>query len=153
VEIPQWNNWRTSYDKVVSVSVPPGRHTVSAEAAGRDRLQVEYVVRGVPATADYNPVRVLAFDDGQMVYAWLQDRRSTWTGAGQEAPSRLSGLRTEMRGIPDGDYRIEWCDTWERLPAVEQRGRCTGGVLELPIPPFSRDIACRIGRSDGAALR
>ncbi len=152
--VEQYKNWRTPYDTTVAVEVPAGQHRIQPEAVGKDRLEVDYLFRNLLATAPRDPLRLLSFDDGQCVYLWIQSRMSTWKNLQRGIqPNAVRGMATRIDGLRDGCYVAEWWDTWRGRWSGKEQGESRAGVLVLPIPEVTRDIACRVQHQDGKPLR
>ncbi len=141
--IARYKNWITPYNKEVVVEVPAGRHTVRCEAVGKDRLEVEYFLRGAIAFERSRPVRAFGLRTSHAAYLWFQNRSSTWWTAWEgKAPIPLQGLTTRVHGLSDGTYRVEWYDTWQGKVTSTTTAECKGGVIELTLPKLTRDVAC-----------
>jgi len=143
--VEQYDNWRTPYDKTVTIAVPAGRHAIRPEAVGKDRLEVSYLLKGVVAFERTGPLRAHGLRTDKAAWLWLQNRTSHWrTAYAKKQPIAVEGMATRLRGLPDGRYRIEWWDTWEGRAASTAQAESKGGVLPLSIPKVARDIACLI---------
>ena len=57
----------------------------------------------------------------------------------------IIGAMTMVRGLPDGNYTVEWWDTWQGTNIAQQPAQCMNGGLPLQFPPIVTDIAARIG--------
>jgi hypothetical protein len=55
------------------------------------------------------------------------------------APTRL-----KLKGLKDGQYAVEWWETWKGSPARTERLNARGGVLELRLPELTADTAAKI---------
>ena len=143
--VKEYDNWRTPYEKSVSVDLSPGRHTVRPEAVGKDRLEVQYTLKRGISFERTRPLRAYGLRTDASGYLWLQNRSSTWwTEYEGKKPIPLSGMALKARGLPDGVYRLEWWDTWAANAASEAEAKSVGGVLTLAIPEVTRDVACAI---------
>ncbi|MBM3476723.1 MAG: DUF5060 domain-containing protein [Armatimonadetes bacterium] len=126
--------------------VPAGQHRVQVLNAGADWIEVLSFV--VAAYRDRNVYPDLA------VYA-LQatDRALVWAQNASHTPEVLSlGVRTEpvpgtsveLRGLRDGEYRIELWDTNAGTHADFGAVMCKGGVLSLRLPEVATDVAVKV---------
>ena len=144
-EIPQYKNWRTPYDKEVRISLAAGKHTIRPEAQGKDRLEVQYALRGAIAFEKAHPVRVLGFATPSAAYLWLQNRSSTWWTAWEDKqPIALPEMTTNVHDLADGVYQVRWFDTWSGEIHTAADAVSKDGLLRLTIPPLVRDVACLI---------
>jgi hypothetical protein len=151
--IEEYDNWRTDYDTRVIVEVPKGRHRIRPHAIGKDRLEVEYRLLGLVTTNPGSRLRAMSFDDGACLYVWVQDTRSTVDSVFRDASVLpVEHMAMRVRGLPPGEYLAEWWDTWEGKWVSKAELECAGDSLELAIPRFKRDLACRLRRADGKAL-
>jgi len=64
----------------------------------------------------------------------------------KQQPAEIKGTTIEIQGLQPGDYRIEWWHTYEGKIIKKERASLTEGLLHVSVPPFSRDIACKIER-------
>ncbi len=81
--------------------------------------------------------------DGEM-WVWVRDPASAWY-RNAEAIQPVSNGRLEVPMIGGvGAVRVEWWDTWSGESRAGDEVAVTGGVLEIQLPTFSRDIACKI---------
>ncbi|MBT3378637.1 MAG: DUF5060 domain-containing protein [Lentisphaerae bacterium] len=143
--IEAYDNWRTAYDERIVVPVPPGQHEIRVEALGKDRLEVEYKLGGAVAFEDLAPLRVRGFRTDNAIYAWLQNRSSTWRRLWDgKAPIPLPKMRLTCPQLPQGTYRVEWFDTWTGKTLGSQKVEAADRPLVLSIPPIDRDVACLI---------
>jgi hypothetical protein len=56
-----------------------------------------------------------------------------------------------MEGLGPGGYTVLWWDTHEGQPVSRQTVSPDRGRLLLAVPPFTRDLACKITPSGVAA--
>jgi len=50
----------------------------------------------------------------------------------------------EVRGLQDGEYHVEWWDTYEPDKIARAEAVCINGILRLETPEIERDIACKL---------
>ena len=143
--VEAYNNWRTPYRKSVAIDVPAGRHAIRPEAVGKDRLEVRYVLEGAVAFSRSRPLRAMGLRTDTAAWLWLRNRSSNWRTLydnGKVIP--IPGATTNVRGLPDGSYRIEWWDTWAGTTSATADAASKGGILHLNIPAITHDVACLI---------
>ncbi len=98
------------------------------------------------AAASDERVRVVGLQGKDCACIWLLNRQATWfkSVVGGAAPERLDGVELRLSGLADGAYRVQWWDTWRAATLKQETARASGGELHLTVPPFARDVACKI---------
>jgi hypothetical protein len=60
-------------------------------------------------------------------------------------PEPLPTLQVRIPDLPDGEWSVEWWDTISgEVVSTERLRTGPGGVLALPCPPFTNDIAAKV---------
>ena len=79
-------------------------------------------------------------------WLWLFHRAVAWKHVvtEQQTPPDLSDAAVELRGIPVGNYRLEWWDTRTGDILTTHRADADQEGLRLVAPPFRRDLAVKI---------
>jgi hypothetical protein len=98
------------------------------------------------ATASSDQNQLLGYQSDNVAYFWIFDKQATWWNQvlDKKQPTPISGETVEVRGLRPGNYRIEWWDTQEgRTIRAEQVSRGQE-ALQIQVPSFSGDIACKI---------
>jgi hypothetical protein len=90
--------------------------------------------------------RVLGYQGDDCAYLWISDSRATWWNliAENKQPEQVKNVTIEIHGLRDGTYRVEWWDTNDGKTIRTEQVSYAEGRLHIPIPSFSRDIACKI---------
>jgi hypothetical protein len=98
------------------------------------------------ATASTDSVRVVGLQGPRHGYLWLFDPNAAWTrlSTGGPEPKPIADATVELTGLEPGRYRVRWWHTREGKPVSEQTHATTDGTLRLPVPTFTRDVACAI---------
>jgi hypothetical protein len=91
-------------------------------------------------------VRVAGLQGDGGAWAWLSDADAAWWNVVVDGrtPQEVRGATLAISGIKDGDYIAAWWDTTAGRVIREDRAAARAGRLELPAPPFLRDIAVRV---------
>ncbi len=102
-------------------------------------------LRGTAASAD-EPVRVIGYQGNDRAYLWLSDSRTNWYTRIKEGkpPEPVTGRELTVPGLTDATYRITWWDTLTGRTIDNAQARTQDGSLQIIIPDFSSDIACKI---------
>ncbi|MHC4603545.1 MAG: apiosidase-like domain-containing protein, partial [Planctomycetota bacterium] len=100
------------------------------------------------ATASNEHLCLLGYQGSDRAYVWLFNSKATWWNLviEKQQPTEIKGTTIEIQGLQPGDYRVEWWHTYEGKIIEEERVSLTEGLLHVSVPPFSRDIACKIER-------
>ena len=79
-------------------------------------------------------------------YVCVQDPAATWWRIGVEGavPAEVKGAALTVEGLKPGPYAVQWWDTREGKVVKQDVAKASGGPLKLAVPPFSRDIACKV---------
>ena len=78
----------------------------------------------------------------------LKRRQAGWWNLviEKQNPQEIKDATVEIQGLEPGDYTVEWWDTYEGV-VIEKKPVSFGeGPLHIAVPPFSRDIACKISQ-------
>ncbi|MCA1595638.1 MAG: hypothetical protein LC772_04345, partial [Chloroflexi bacterium] len=136
----------TQYNKLYSVDVPAGKHTIRVTNEGADWATVGFsattaFVRRAPNLA----ISGLQFRNSAIL--WLRSPLYTWRDQFEKKPLPVqpAGVLV-LNGFRSGRYRITWMDThsgdWQPAQTVTARD----GKLALVTPAVAADIAARIDR-------
>ncbi len=136
---------RSDYNGLYAVDVPVGKHTVTVENPGNDWLLISYIMEGY-RRLDRPSYRVLGVERDGRGWLWLQNRQSTWgrQNRKQQDPMPIPASVLTVAGVPEGEYEVEWWDTWKGEVASRATVRAEQGRLRLAVPAFERDVACKI---------
>jgi hypothetical protein len=93
-------------------------------------------------------IRLLGYQGNDRAYMWLFNPQATWWNLVVEKrqPVEIKDATIEIQGILPGNYRLEWWDTYKGM-VIEKKPLSFGeGPLHIAVPPFRRDIACKISQ-------
>lgn len=95
-----------------------------------------------------NDIRVIGLQGRDCVYLWLFNPQATWWSqvVDKKTPGAIVSARLEVPQLAAGSYRVVWWDTERGTARHEDRLKQEAGKLTIVVPPFSRDVACRIVR-------
>jgi hypothetical protein len=104
--------------------------------------------RQTDAAISGDQLRVLGYQSDDCAYLWISDSRATWWNQVVESkqPEEVTDSTIEIRKLREGMYRFEWWETYEGKTIRTGQVSSTDGCLHVPVPSFSRDIACKIWR-------
>jgi hypothetical protein len=103
-------------------------------------------LRQTDTTISSDQLRALGYQGDDCAYLWISDSRVTWWNqiAENKQPEPVTDAAIEIRGLRSGNYRLEWWDTYKGRTIRTEQVSCTDGRLYVPVPSFSRDVACKI---------
>lgn len=92
--------------------------------------------------------RPIGLQGRDRAYLWLFNPEATWWNHVVEktTPNEVRGATLEIEGLAPGAYRVQWWDTATGKVLKEDRATQATGPLKLGVPPFARDIACKVVR-------
>jgi len=91
-------------------------------------------------------IRLLGYQGNDRAYIWLFNPQAAWWNLVVEKQQleKIKGATIEIEGLRPGKYRVEWWHTYEGKVIASEQLALGGGPLDIAVPPFSRDIACKI---------
>jgi hypothetical protein len=98
-------------------------------------------------TADER-LRIVGLQATDRAWLWLFHRAAAWEHVvtQQQTPPELSDAAVELRGLPAGNYHLEWWDTRTSEILKTDQSEADPGGLRLVAPAFSRDLAVKVRR-------
>ncbi|GMV45204.1 MAG: hypothetical protein AMXMBFR66_06020 [Pseudomonadota bacterium] len=126
----------------ISAPLPAGTHTVQLVNTGNDWLKIDrFHFDGVDIPV-LTTIGQLGTGGG---YLWVWDRDSDYHRTHHGV---VSGASLALNGLADGAYTIEVWPTWAGTGPLEtRRAASSGGLLELALPTFERDLALKVRRA------
>jgi hypothetical protein len=99
------------------------------------------------ATVSDPQLRLLGYQSSDSAYIWVSNSQATWWNLviDKKQPTQIKGATIEIKDLRPGSYRVRWWNTYEGKTISEERVPLASGALHISVPPFSRDIACKIG--------
>ena len=91
-------------------------------------------------------MRVVGLQGEGCAYAWVSDPGATWWRIAMESaqPAEVKGATLTVEDLKPGSYTVQWWDTREGKVIRQDAAKSAAGPLKLAVPPFSRDIACKV---------
>ena len=124
--------WTTAGLHTARATVPPGS---SAES---------------PQAEPDPDVVVIGMAGQDRAHLWLFHTQASWQQTVVQGipPMTVRGRHLKVFGLEDATCRVQWWHTREGRIVEESRQPSVGGFLEVPVPAFDRDLACRITEAD-----
>lgn len=103
-------------------------------------------LRPTTATTSEPRLRILGQQANDRAYLWLANRQAVWWNlvVQKRPPQPVDSAKITVEGLEPHSYVVLWWDTQEGEPISKQTVTPDGGRLQLEVPPFTRDIACKI---------
>jgi hypothetical protein len=103
-------------------------------------------LRPTTATTSEPRLRILGHQANDRAYLWLANRQAIWWNLVVEKrqPEPIDSATITIEGLDPHSYVVLWWDTQEGEPVSRQTATPNGGRLPLTVPPFTRDLACKI---------
>ncbi len=125
---------------MVDVPLPAGTHLVRVRNTGNDWIKLDgYILDGVQIPA----LAVLGQSSPTRGFIWVHDKGSDYHLVDHGS---ISGASVSVAGLQDRKYRIEFWRTRQPGGLIgTAQASTTGGVLEMPLPEFTEDVAVKWG--------
>jgi hypothetical protein len=141
------NIYQCAYNTDVAIDVPAGKHTIQFENIGKDWIGIKRIMLTNYKSTNFADARVLALAVGDTTLLWMQNKEYNWRNIYDGVtPAKIEGTTVGLEGLSNGTYRVRWYNPGEGVWMLEDKLRTRKGALELEVPAFNKDIACRIER-------
>lgn len=137
------------YNKSYGIDIPKGNHKIRVENDGRDWIKITLYQFENSGINTNNKIEVMGVRQNLNIFLWLRNEKYQWQLLKNEKIQELPETTSVLK-IPDlviGTYQVEWWDTYQGK--IFQRGVVSltqNDEIELNIPSFNKDIACKIYR-------
>jgi len=103
-------------------------------------------MQAATATTTEPRLLILGRQATDRAYLWLANRQATWWNlvVDKRQPQPIDAATVTVEGLSPGNYVILWWDTHEGEPISRQTAALNRAHLQLAVPPFTRDVACKI---------
>ena len=88
-------------------------------------------------------LRVIGLQSEGLILLWAQNKERIWS-KGNHLPSHLEEAEITLESVYDGEYFVEWWDTYSGSILDKKVITTREGELKLSGPTVSTDIACKI---------
>ncbi|MBN1526506.1 MAG: cellulase family glycosylhydrolase [Candidatus Omnitrophica bacterium] len=139
--------YQCKYDMPLEIDIPAGKHTIRLANKGRDWIGIRKITLTNYKSDSITNARAVGLNIDGTVILWAYNRDYDWENP--EALNDIKPMRNTpltVSGIANGTYRVEWWDTLEGKVIKRERASARNGLLQLKIPQFTKDIACKIRR-------
>ncbi|MDD2600217.1 MAG: DUF5060 domain-containing protein [Kiritimatiellae bacterium] len=144
--VERWKLWESVYDTDIKVPVKAGAHRIRVENHGRDWVEISrYTFTGC-RTQELQAVHCYALAAPDVAVVWFQNDDSTWVNHAQHATEirPYPAADFTLDGFADGEYEVEWWETWKGAMRGRAMIQAAGGKLTLRPGPIATDTAAKI---------
>ena len=141
----RWKVWAADYDKDIAFKIPAGKHRLQLYNAGKDHIEIDRITLTNYLTEVKPDLHCSAIAGNGIALLWVQNGAHTWENiVAKRKLDPIRDARITLLGIPPGQCRVEWWDTY--AGKVSKTDTLTAGEdnLSLDLPPVEKDIACKI---------
>jgi hypothetical protein len=101
--------------------------------------------RAAKVTTSSPDLRAIGLQGKGMLLLWLQNRHHTWWNVVEKlAVKEIGAAQVTVAGLDDGEYDVEWWDTWKGDATRREVREAREGSLTLDVKGLRRDIALKI---------
>ncbi|MEN3013105.1 MAG: DUF5060 domain-containing protein [Endomicrobiia bacterium] len=129
--------------KSFSVPVSKGKHIIKIINDGDDWFNVG----NLTFTNLINKCQVVGIKSasGDFILLWLKNPRyNVKNYLSGIQPPKVKNARIQIKDVNDGDYNVEFWDTWNGNIVSKKNFTATNKTLVILVPEFDSDIACKI---------
>jgi len=126
---------------------------LAAYHRGEDRLGRGLTHRLVTFPKPHHDVSAIALQSRSTAYVWVYSRRSMELMPRRGVAPTFDGLVLRLRGLTQGDYRVEVWDSHEGRIVQVSLVAAKGGHLDVPLPRFRTDCALKVKPAGDRAPR
>jgi len=132
------------YDLKVSVPLSPGTHEIRLDNSGGDWLSIDYVEFTYVALKETKG-RIIGLNNGTLALVWVHNRDHTWWNVVNQLPIEpIREMTVELSGFHDGEYVVEWWDTYSGVIDRREEIEISGGKFQVTITNLEKDLALKI---------
>jgi hypothetical protein len=93
-------------------------------------------------------LRLLGCQASDRAYFWLFNPKAAWSNIiiEKNQPTEIKNTTISIKDLQPGNYNIEWWNTHDGSIIHKQQISPKEATLTVSVPPFTRDIACKIKR-------
>ncbi|HIE51248.1 MAG TPA: DUF5060 domain-containing protein [Armatimonadetes bacterium] len=133
-------------ERQVVASVPAGPHRIRVHNAGHDWIQVSYyLLTNYRDAQRYPEVTVYGLRSPRRVLLWVHHSANEpeVLALGQR-PEEVRSATVTLTGLREGDYLVEWWDSYAGKRQRTERVTCQDGRITLSLPPVQTDYAGKV---------
>jgi hypothetical protein len=143
VWVAEWKLWETTYDDDAVVEIPAGQHRIRIDNSGKDWVEVtRYTFTGC-RVLDGPDVLVCGMKADDLAILWVQNKDSCWHNHAAGTVGKVDAFTLVAEGLRDGQYRIEWWETWKGTLQRHEEARVQDGKLRLEFRGLKTDVAIK----------
>jgi hypothetical protein len=138
------------YNEDIAVAISPGNHLIEIRNAGADWFYLDWVRFENILPSEYagdwkpSPVAVGMGNPGEALVYVVNPAISFPGNATNATIPALSGQFIQITNWDKGDVTAVWMDAATGTSLGKTRGRGASGLIQIPLPDFTEDLAGRI---------
>jgi len=132
------------YDLDVAIPVPPGNHEIRLENRGNDWFTFD-CAEFTNAVLKISKARSIGLSNDTFAMVWIQNKDHTWWNVVSKIPvETIARLDLELLGFADGEYVVEWWNTYDGKIIRQETVQSVNGKIPLSVEDLNRDIAAKV---------
>ncbi len=97
------------------------------------------------AVLKISKARAIGLSNETFAMVWIQNKDHTWWNVVNEVPVEALGrIDLELLGFADGEYTVEWWNTYDGHIIRKETAQAVDGKIPLSIEDLSKDIAAKV---------
>jgi hypothetical protein len=133
------------YNMPLSIKVPKGKHVIKLRNSGMDWAGIKSIKLTNYKDQSFANARMTGLETSEVYLICIHNRdfNCKKTKNGSE-PGMITGSYFTLPVDKQGEHSIEWWDTFSGKIIKTDTAIASDGIIKVMIPPFSKDIACKI---------
>ena len=150
--LPEHKIHQCSYNTRVEIKIPKGKHTIKLMNTGTDWMGLDKISFSGYKTGEFANARAAGIHIDKDMILWIQNRDYNWKNmADNKSLPLIKNSSFDLKDIENGFYDLEWWDTFKGKVISNRVLISYNNKLTVPVPDFSKDIACKIRKSNAFA--
>jgi len=146
--LKKYKVYQCIYDTKIEIDIPRGKHTLKLTNTGKDWIGIKRITLENYTSNLFANARASGIVLDREIIFWIQNKEFNWRSVKMgKKPSLIKGAYFKLLNIENSDYKIEWWDTFKGKITSCDNATSENNQLLVKVPPFSKDIACKIKHS------
>ncbi len=132
------------YDLDVAIPVPQGKHEIGLDNSGNDWFTFDSA-RFTNAVLKISKARSIGLSNETFAMVWIQNKDHTWWNVVNGIPvETLARIDLELLGFINGEYVVEWWNTYTGEMIKQETVHAVDGKIPLPVEQLYSDMAAKV---------